>query len=272
MNSANSPLTDAALIEALAFYAEMGVDEAVCEAPIDRTTAPPPPKVVPFKPRAAKPAAPPPVAEPKRDYVSEARQRAQNAQDLDALHAALVGFEDVPLRAGAKQAVFADGDPAADLMVIGEAPGRDEDRIGKPFVGRSGELLDRMLAAIGRARGESDPKKGAYIGNVIPYRPLQNRTPADDEVAVFLPFIERQIELAAPKVVLCIGNVPAKHLMQASTGIMRYRGTWSSLTFGNQTVAALASFHPAFLLRSPDKKREAWRDLLALEAKLKELT
>ena len=153
-------------------------------------------------------------------------------------------------------------------MVMGEAPGRDEDRQGLPFVGRSGQLLDRMLSAIGRDRKSEDPALGAYISNVLPYRPLENRTPDDREVQMLLPFARRHIALARPKVVLCVGNVPAKHLMGAGSGITRFRGTWTELEVDGVAVPALATFHPAYLLRSPDMKRLAWRDLLELEERL----
>lgn len=266
---------------ALAWQLDCGVDETLSEQPFDWTSAPDAQPAVraPAAPKRTgsrgRPGgaptgqtAPPPKADPQAAALAKARALAEGAADLGALRAALESFDGSSLKKGARSTVFADGDPRAPVMVIGEAPGRDEDRVGKPFVGRSGGLLDRMLAAIGLARGAEDPAQGAYITNVVFYRPLENRTPDDAEVRLLLPFTERHIELARPKALLCLGNVPAKHLMEAGAGITRFRGTWTTYRVGAVEVPALASFHPAFLLRSPEQKRHAWRDLLSLRAKL----
>ncbi|MEO1328737.1 MAG: uracil-DNA glycosylase [Pseudomonadota bacterium] len=300
----HDPRRRAYLRAALAWQLECGVDEAIAEAPIDRRAvsdaplpklpgAPPPtqphaqvsgqlrPQVrnpgptAPDRPRRApaRPAGPMGAAAPLS--LDEARTRAatlaEGATDVPALERALAGFDGSSLKKGARSTVFADGNPAADVMVIGEAPGRDEDRLGKPFVGRSGGLLDRMLNAIGLDRAADDPAKAAYITNVIFYRPLENRTPDDAEVRLLMPFTERHIALARPKVLLCLGAVPAKHVMGAGAGITKFRGTWSVYSRGGLEIPALATFHPAFLLRSPEMKRLAWRDLLSLEEKLETL-
>ncbi|MEM1315490.1 MAG: uracil-DNA glycosylase, partial [Pseudomonadota bacterium] len=207
---------------------------------------------------------PPPPAAPEADAETEARSAAAAADDLPALEAAVRGFERCALRATARQAVFADGNPAARVMVVGEAPGRDEDREGKPFVGRAGRLLDRMMAAIGLDRRAEAPDAAVYVTNLVYWRPVENRTPSDDEAAMLLPFLERHIELARPDVVLLAGGSPAKALLRTTVGITRMRGKWRRWN----DVPCLPVFHPAYLLRNGEKKREAWRDLLALRAML----
>lgn len=258
----------AALLAALAWQIELGADEAIGVEPVDRTGLgePPRPKreARAMAPAAARRAAPRPAADP----AESARATASAAADLAGLRAALEAFEGSRLKMGAKSCVFADGDPRARVMVIGEAPGAEEDRQGLPFVGRSGALLDRMLAAIGLSRHSDAPEKGAYITNVVPYRPLGNRTPDDAEVAAFAPFVLRHIALAAPDCVVCLGNAPAKHVMGATVGVTRFRGTWRDLEIEGRRIPALATFHPAFLLRSPEMKRLAWRDLLSLAERL----
>ncbi|MEM6972604.1 MAG: uracil-DNA glycosylase [Pseudomonadota bacterium] len=188
------------------------------------------------------------------------------AQDLETL-ARLGRALDAPtLKPAAREFVFSDGKPGARLMIIGEAPGADEDRLGRPFVGRAGKLLDRMLAAIGLDRAAEDPARSVYIANILPWRPAGNRTPTGEEIALFLPVIERHIAVAAPERLLLLGNTPLKALTGTSTGITRARGTWQPHKATG--IPALPSFHPAYLLRSPDKKREAWADLLTVAATL----
>lgn len=258
------------LAAALVWQLEAGVDEAIGEAPIDRFALPEPPpqgERPRRRPAAPAPAAPPPPAGPEAE-IATARAAAAAATDLPGLAAALAAFEGSSLKRGAKSCVFADGAPGARLMVIGEGPGRDEDRVGKPFVGRSGQLLDRMLAAIGLSRAESDPAKGVYITNVSPWRPLDNRAPDDQEAAILLPFLQRHIALARPKLLLCLGNTPAKHVMDAGKGVTKFRGSWTDYARDGLSIPALSTFHPAYLLRSPEMKRLAWRDLLALREKL----
>lgn len=254
-----------ALAAALAWQIEAGADEALLDAPVDRRGEAPPPKLTP--PRAAPQQAAPPPSDP----VEDARAAAADAPDLARLKAALAAFEGSALKGGAKQAVMGDGAPDAEIMVIGEAPGRDEDREGLPFVGRSGRLLDLMLSQIGLSRAPQNGETAVYITNVLPYRPLDNRAPEDAEVVVLLPFLRRQIALVRPKLILCLGNAPAKHLMGAGAGITRFRGTWADITDGETAYPALASFHPAYLLRSPDMKRLAWRDLLTFQERIDRL-
>jgi len=196
--------------------------------------------------------------------VVEARAAATQAETLDALRAALERFEGCALRATASQLVFADGKPGARVMFVGEAPGAEEDREGLPFVGRSGKLLDRMMAAIGLDRGS------VYIANIVPWRPPGNRTPTPPEQAICLPFIRRQIELANPDVLVCLGGPAAQALLGITDGITKARGRWFEFDTGTRTIKALATFHPAYLLRSPAAKRLAYRDFLAIKKALKE--
>ena len=272
-----------AAVALLRWYAEMGVDEAVAHAPADLYSwAPPapamkepaPPRPAPAQPPGSQNTAPRPqtalftpgeVAPTVDEAAAEAKSIAAACDSFEALEKAVMAFEGCPLKAGARNTVFADGVPGADLLVIGEAPGRDEDRIGKPFVGRAGQLLDRMLAAIDRSR-----EKDVLISNVIYWRPPGNRTPTQTETAVCRPFVDRLIELTAPKAVVLAGGAPMQALL-GITGIMRARGVWREIeTPGGARVPALPIFHPAFLLRQPAQKRLAWNDLLNLQTKLRE--
>jgi DNA polymerase len=192
----------------------------------------------------------------------EAREAARNAASLDELRAILQSFEGCGLRATAKQLVFADGNPNARVMFVGEAPGRDEDLAGLPFVGRSGKLLDRMLAAIGLDR------TAVYIANIVPWRPPGNRDPSLQETQICLPFITRQIELVDPDVLVCLGKPATAGLLGVSDGIRKTRGRWFSYHTGTREIRAIATFHPAYLLRSPLEKRLAWRDFLAIRKAL----
>jgi uracil-DNA glycosylase len=194
--------------------------------------------------------------------VMAAREAARNAASLDELRAIMTGFQGCALRVTATQLVFADGNPQARVMFVGEAPGRDEDLAGLPFVGRSGKLLDRMLAAIGLDR------TSAYIANIIPWRPPGNRTPTPQESQICLPFILRQIELADPDVLVCLGGPSSQALLGFKDGIRRTRGRWLSFDTGKREIRAMATFHPAYLLRSPLEKRPAWRDFLAVKKAL----
>jgi len=193
-----------------------------------------------------------------------AREAAKSAQTLEELRALLETFEGCMLRATATQLVFAAGDPKGRVMFVGEAPGRDEDIAGLPFVGRSGKLLDLMMAAIGLDRTK------AYIANVVPWRPPGNRTPTPQETAICLPFIRRQIELADPDVLVCLGQPSTQTLLATKEGITRTRGRWFKFDTGKREIRALATYHPAFLLRSPLQKRLAWRDFLAIRKALAE--
>jgi DNA polymerase len=268
-----------ALLAALAFQLELGADEAIAETPQDRFAEP---EQAPWRRSEAPVNAPSPAAasataparaatRPGRRAGDEAAPEtraaaAEACADLAALHAALAEVDGGGLKDGATNCVFSDGFPGARVMIVGEAPGREEDLAGKPFVGRSGQLLDRMLAAIGLDRTAEDPARGVYITNVIPWRPVGNRKPGADEVAMFLPFVRRHIELAAPEVVVAMGGTSATALLGGTTGILKRRGQWDRYEAGGATLPVLPMLHPAYLLRNPAAKRLAWRDLLALRA------
>jgi uracil-DNA glycosylase len=194
--------------------------------------------------------------------LTAARTAARQAGSLEELRATLAAFDGCALKATAKNLCFYRGAAHSRLMLIGEAPGRDEDLAGKPFVGRAGQLLDKMLAAIGLSEAD------VHITNVVYWRPPGNRTPTPQETQVCRPFLDRQVELVAPDLVLLLGGSAAKEILGAADGIMKLRGKWRDLTFGDRKVRALATLHPAYLLRTPSGKRLAWRDLLMLKAAL----
>ena len=251
--------------ELLAFYLEAGVDCALMDEPVNRisdeTIAAPrdQPKSSPLR---TTPAALPPVraeAAPAPEVaIQSAREAARTAPSLEVLRAMLEQFDGCALKSTATRLVFADGNPQARIMFVGEAPGREEDIEGLPFVGRSGQLLNRMIAAIGLNRGN------VYIANVIPWRPPGNRTPTPQETQVCLPFIQRQIELVNPDVLVTLGNPSTQTLLSTREGIMKTRGRWFDYDTGSRTIRALPTFHPAYLLRSPSYKRLAWQDLRAI--------
>jgi uracil-DNA glycosylase family 4 len=252
----------------LAFYLEAGVDCALTEDPINRLVDPDlaPVASETAAPRPSRPvsvAAPPPaaradVAQAPEAAILSAREAARTAPTLEALRALLENFDGCALKSTATRLVFSDGNPQARIMFVGEAPGREEDLEGLPFVGRSGKLLDRMIAAIGLDRSS------AYIANVIPWRPPGNRTPTPQETQICLPFIQRQIELVNPDVLVTLGNPSTQTLLSTREGIMKTRGRWFDYDTGTRVIRALATFHPAYLLRSPSYKRLAWQDLRAI--------
>jgi DNA polymerase len=250
-----------ASLAALAWQVEAGADEACGDAPVNRyelaaeAPKPAPPRAVADAPRPEAPAA---------DPVAVARTVAGQARTLDDLRAAMAAFDLCELKRGARNTVFADGNPAARVLILGEAPGREEDLEGRPFVGRAGQLLDRMFAAIGLSRTSADRATGLYITNVIPWRPPANRDPDAAEIAMMRPFVERHIALADPEVIVVMGNTPLDALTGAR-GILRARGTWTQ-ALGKPL---LPMTHPAYLLRNPAAKREAWADLLSLQARLR---
>jgi len=262
----------AAARELLDFYAAAGVDAALGEDAVDRLA----PASEVAAPRQAAPSPPLPAESPRRPAgfaltpapaspdiaVMAARETARSAASLDELRELLAKFEGCALRTTAKQLVFADGNPQARVMFVGEAPGRDEDIAGLPFVGRSGKLLDLMIAAIGLDR------TSAYIANVIPWRPPGNRTPTPQETQICLPFTLRQIELVNPDILVCLGGPSSQTLLGVKEGIKRTRGRWFTFNTGTREIRAIATFHPAYLLRSPLEKRFAWRDLLAIRKAL----
>lgn len=262
-----------AVREILAFYDEAGVDALLGEAPVNRLAAAEP------RARPAEPVDPPAapahrsagreaasahraasaVPPPPDEAVMAAREAARKAATLDELRAILERFEGCALRATAKQLVFADGNPKARLMLVGEAPGREEDIEGLPFVGRSGKLLDQMLAAIGLDRST------VYIANIVPWRPPGNREPSLHETAICLPFIQRQIELVQPDILVCLGKPSMAALLGVSEGIRKMRGRWLVYKAGKREIRAMPTFHPAYLLRSPLEKRLVWRDFLSVK-------
>ncbi|HEY0145781.1 MAG TPA: uracil-DNA glycosylase [Methylovirgula sp.] len=263
-----------ALTQLLRWYADMGVDLAVDDMPHDRfaesqspeKAAPPavnPPRAVAQPARVAAPAPVRITAPPLRteDLVLEAAR----AETLEDLRAQLLAFEGCGLKGTATQLVFSDGNPEADIMLVGEAPGADEDRIGRPFVGRAGQLLDKMLATIGLDRTQ------VYIANVVPWRPPGNRTPTPLETGACLPFTRRQIELVAPKVLICLGAPSMQTLLCIKEGIMRSRGRWVDYNCGGTIIPAMAMLHPAYLLRQPSHKKFAWQDLRELAKKLRDV-
>ena len=251
---------------ALKWQIEAGADEAIGTQPVDRTAAPPaktPPAAArPARARQAKLWQPAPgPLESAEASVSTARQMAAEAADLTQLRVALERFEGCPLKETAMNLVFADGSPESRVMIVGEGPGGEEDRQGLPFVGPSGQLLDRMLACIGLDRGS------VYITNLLFWRPPGNRTPIASEIAACLPFVERHIELVNPDYLLLVGGMSAKTLLARNEGILRLRGHWRPYQHAglSHPIPALPSLHPAYLLRQPQQKRLAWRDLLSLK-------
>ncbi|HMO08506.1 MAG TPA: uracil-DNA glycosylase [Paracoccaceae bacterium] len=261
------PLGWQAALAALEWQRDMGVSEVVAEAPASAFDLPDEP---PWKAGAAARAparaatTPPsgPVAPP--DPVDAARTAAAGAGTLEELRAALAAFPHCELRQGARNTVFADGVAGARTLILGEAPGREEDLEGRPFVGEAGRLLDRMFAAIGLSRKAPDRDAALYITNVCPWRPPGNRAPTPAEIALFRPFVERHIALADPAIIVVMGNTPLQALMNRG-GILSARGTWVQVL--DRPVLPMA--HPAYLLRNPAAKREAWADLLSLQARLR---
>jgi uracil-DNA glycosylase family 4 len=264
--------------ELLTFYSEAGVDCALMDEPANRlsdddavvvrSTAQAAVRTEPgpLTPRVqtAMPAARADIAPAPEVALQSAREAARTAPSLDALRRLLDDFDGCALKATATRLVFADGNPQARIMFVGEAPGREEDIEGLPFVGRSGKLLDRMMWAIGLDRTR------AYIANVIPWRPPGNRTPTPQETQICLPFIQRQIELVNPDVLVTLGNPSTQTLLQTRDGIMKTRGRWFDYATGTRKIRALATFHPAYLLRSPSYKRLAWQDLRAIARALEQ--
>jgi uracil-DNA glycosylase family 4 len=255
-----------ALLAALRLQVEWGADEALEALPLDRFAMPPPaaaaPVPGPAAPAVARAAAPTLVPPSLVPAAAVAARHAAEAPDLAALKAAIAAV-DSPLRETATNLVFSDGVAESGLMLVGEAPGADEDRQGRPFVGVSGQLLDRMFASIGLTR-----ERDFYVTNILPWRPPGNRTPTDAEISLFMPFVLRHIALVQPRHVVLLGGVAAKTLLRAKDGITRLRGRWHRLPMGEASLPALATLHPAYLLRSPAAKRDAWADLVLLKRTL----
>jgi len=278
-SDSDRPTDPRELAQLLAWQVAAGADEAILDSPVDRFQAAPPPATRPMlseapPPAAAKPAAGAPVSPKTRpaalmpaavtSAAVGARELAGAAQSLEELMEALAAFDGCALKKTATNLVFGDGNPAARVMFVGEAPGADEDRAGKPFVGVSGQLLDRMVAWIGLDR------TSFYITNILFWRPPGNRTPTSDEVAACIPFVARHIELVSPAVLVPVGGPATEALLHRRDGITKLHGRWFDYQSPGltQPIPAFPIFHPAFLLRSPAQKRAAWRDLLTLRQKL----
>ncbi len=275
------------LSEILHFYAEAGVDTPLVDTPVDRfsqvdtkraqtqqapvatrSNAPSPASLKPpIDASASAPSTLSKASVPDDAKIAMARQMAANATTLEELREQLAAFDGCNLKFTAKNLVFADGNPQAAIMFVGEAPGREEDLEGIPFIGRSGQLLDRMLAAIGLDR------QSVYIANTIPWRPPGNRTPTPLETEICRPFFERQIELANPKLLVALGGPAAKALTNAPEGILRLRGNWKThLTGSGNQIPVMPTLHPAYLLRNSAQKKFAWRDFLSVKLRLRALT
>jgi len=264
-----------ALTALLQWYAAMGVDIALDALPHDRfadseavknAKQQPQAKAVPADdPRRSASRLPKPSPEDKSQaaFSQSAEETAASAMTLEDLRAKLDAFQGCGLKNTATQLVFADGNPQSQIMIIGEAPGADEDRQGRPFVGRAGQLLDRMLAAIALDRNQ------VYIANIVPWRPPGNRTPTTVEIAACLPFIRRQIELVSPRFLICLGAPSAQTLLGTKEAITRLRGRWREWTCGEKTIQVLPMLHPAYLLRQPAQKKLAWADLRLLAKALR---
>ena len=264
-----------AALALLGWYVEMGADEAIGLEAANRLAPPEAivkPPLIPT-PRTTPPSRPVPVDPPAvltesvAGGAQSAHRLAAGADNVEALAALVAEFDGCLLKRTATNTVFTDGSATAPVMIIGEAPGADEDRIGRPFVGRAGQLLDRMLAAIGLDRN------GVLITNVVYWRPPGNRTPTAAEIASCLPFAFRLIALVRPKILVLSGGTAAGALLPQGQGITRLRGRWFHLAVPglDERIPTLPMFHPSFLLRTPTRKREAWRDLLSLRARLDEL-
>lgn len=275
-----------AAIAALQWHLDVGADEALEDAPVDATAMKAAARAAPDA-EPAKPAAPvavTPVEEKSFLGAAESRQEstrlAREAKTIDELREAIAAFDGLPLKKTATNLVFSDGNPAAPVMLVGEAPGADEDRLGKPFVGASGQLLDRILACIGIDRKNENPADSIYISNILNWRPPGNRNPSPAEIEVSLPFIEKHIALVKPKLLIFAGGVPTKALLATEQGISRLRGKFhdyqpltTELFDGAPPapIPALATYHPSYLLRTPSQKRLVWQDMLMFQEKRRSL-
>ncbi len=275
-------------IAALDWHLEVGADEAIGDAPVNwlakaptlsKPTAASASSAIKTPISAGTPKFDPPKAQKSlevapplgtADAAVEARRIAAECEDLEALEKAVRAFEGCPLKRTAKNTVFCDGNPKARIMLIGEAPGAEEDKMGKPFVGASGQLLDKMFGAIGVSREADEVEKAIYISNIVFWRPPGNRAPSPAEIAVCLPFVERHIEIVKPEILVFCGGVAAKALMETTQGITRLRGKWYDYETSKlgKAVPSLALFHPSYLSRSPQQKKYAWQDLLMIQKKM----
>ena len=284
------------LIEALQWHLDHGVDEAVLNEPLDRTVPPPMPKAADLPaPSKAGPAVVSaksnvlgfqeglPQSKPAGEVMGtaqaivQAQKLAADSSSLEELSSAITAFDGLSVKKTASNMVFCDGNPKSKIMLIGEAPGADEDIQGKPFVGASGQLLDRILACINLARTSDDAEKAIYISNILNWRPPGNRTPTQAEIDISLPFIERHIALIQPKMIILCGGVAAKGLLRRSESISKLRGTFhdylipSELGGNGQPIPAVATYHPAYLLRTPSQKKAVWADMLMIQERYQQI-
>ena len=264
METKQNDMTPHEAAEALRWLAEMGADEITGEEPVNRLAPAATRQAAAGTqlPQPVLPAAAPAQARPATGV--QGASPAVACTSLAELAAALETFDACPLKKTATRLCFADGNPQARVMLVGEAPGRDEDIQGRPFVGRSGQLLDRMLAAVGLSRTAQDREGAVFITNVIFWRPPGNRTPTEAETQMCLPFLLRAIELQKPDVIVCLGATPAHRLTGRSDGILKMRGKWVTVNISGRNIPLLPTLHPAYLLRQPAQKRLAWRDLCSL--------
>lgn len=265
METKRNDMTPHEAAEALRWLAEMGADEIIGEEAVNRLA---PATVAARVPAAPAVMADPAVPEARHGQAPATPSQAAACNSLAEIAAALEAFDACPLKKTATRLCYADGNPAARVMLVGEAPDRDEDIQGKPFAGRSGQLLDRMLAAIGLSREASDRENAVFITNVIFWRPPGNRTPTEAETQMCLPFLLRTIELQKPDMIVCLGAAPAHRLTGRSDGMLKMRGRWTTANVSGRKIPLLPTLHPAFLLRQPAQKRLAWRDLLMLRQAL----
>lgn len=266
MEAKQNDMTPHEAAEALRWLAEMGADDIIAEAPVNRLQPEAPlPARAPVPPPAAPIVAP---AEIRTLLPAAGAASAAACNSLADIAAALSGFDACPLKKTATRLCFSDGNPQARVMLVGEAPGRDEDIQGRPFVGKSGQLLDRMLQAVGLSRHSAERENAVFITNAIFWRPPGNRTPTEAETAMCLPFLIRTIEIQKPDVIVCLGATPAHRLTGKSDGILKLRGKWMSANISGRNIPLLPTLHPAYLLRQPNQKRLAWRDLLSLRQML----
>lgn len=262
-------------LQALEWYVENGVDEVLSDVPLNRTKMPDLPKREEARPAAANTQTNTLEFLGAAEAKVEALKLAQGAKTLEELAEAIRTFDALAIKKTATNMVFSDGNPEAKVMLVGEAPGADEDRQGKPFVGASGQLLDVILSHIGLSRTEESPDKAVYISNILNWRPPGNRTPSPAEIDVSQAFIERHIELVQPKILILCGGVSAKALLGSSEGITKLRGqfqTFKPLVLQSDlNIPCIATYHPAYLLRTPAQKGKVWADMLLLKEKLQEL-
>lgn len=256
-----------ALKAALDWHLDHGVDEGLVDVAIDHTALKAP--VEKPAPKSVSQTAPAPMQLiGSNEVAAQAAALAAGCATLEDLKAAIQNFDGLAVKKTATQIVFADGDPSAKIMLIGEAPGADEDQQGLPFVGVSGQLLDKILASIHLARKPGEGQQGVYISNILNWRPPGNRTPTDAEIQIALPFIQKHIELVDPAMIILCGGVAAKGLLGSNDSITKLRGRFHEIPIGGKTIPAMATYHPSYLLRTPTQKRAVWQDMLMLQARL----